>query len=340
MYKNLTFIFIACLFFNTVSVMSQETVDIPEAPQSLEFKLLEKCIHFFNERSFEKADLLLDQVIRNYPSSYRAYYMKFKIKDTIGEEDGLYFLKKAVMLYNAQKDMKILSVPDMNQEFFTELNTYLSAHTLSYKFYLEANEFLKKGKWLKAVSSLENAIKTKKRAEYYFKLGDVYVDLNEKHSAMKYYADGLTLKPGNVKTRVKLIHLYKDTGDYNNAYQEAKILMKLQGSNSLIKKMYDELSNRVNRNNFSKNLPLPQDMNKILVNKIVGRTLYLKYNGNFQEKIQDLVFKKHHIYDKNTGDTIGKILISSVDRKGLFKALLLGNSNEIKIGDYITNHVD
>ncbi len=340
MYRKLTLFFVVCLFFNTVSVMGQEMLDIPEVPQTLEFKLLEKCIHYFNERKYDKADLLLNQVIRNSPSSYRAYYMKFKIKDTIGEEDGLYFLKKSVILYNAQKNMKILSVPDMNKEFFTELNLYLNANTLSYKFYLEAIEFLKKGQWMKAVKSLEDAIKTKKRSEYYFKLGDIYVDINEKHSAMKYYADGLALSPENVKSRVKLIQLYKEFGNYQTAYQEAKKLFKLQGNNSFIQKMYEELSNRVNKNNFAEKSPLPQNINKIKVMKITGRNIYLKYNGNFQEKIRDLVFKKHQIYDKNTGDAKGKILISSVDRKGLFKALALGNYNGIKIGDYINSNVD
>lgn len=303
--------------------------------EDYEASLLNKCINFYNEKMYSKADLLLDTVIKNFPSSYRAYYLKFKIKEISGADDGLYYLKKSIMLYKASNEKKEIKVPDMNQSFFKDINNYLNSNSLSYKFYLKANENLKNGNWVKAIDNLEEAIKTKKRSEYFFKLGDVYVDMGEKHTAIKYYKDGLVLEPENCKTRIKLVELYKEFGDMNSAYFQAKRLMNINPDNLLIKKMYEKLSKRINKNNFQPKVNEISDFLKVPVIKFNNRTVYLKYNGNFQEKIKDFVFKKHKVYDKITGEVVGTVLISSVNKNGVFKGIILKANDNFSIGDYI-----
>lgn len=321
-------------------VFSQQTLT-EEAKETLESSLMKKCISFYNEREYDKAMLLLDQVIRNSPSSYKAFYLKFRIKETLGEEDGLYYLKKAVLLYNSEKKAKTIdSPPEMDGKLFEEINSYLNAHTLSYKFYLQGLDFLKKGDWMKAIASLEDAIGAKKRSEYYFKLGDIYVDINEKQSAVRYYSDGLALTPSDVKVRIKLLQLYKDSGDFQSAYQQARILKDLQSDNELILKMYDDLSGRINTRNSGDLTPDPIESGNIMVEKVSGKTIYFKYKGDFHEKIRALVFKKHVVYDKDSKEAKGRVLISSVDKNGLFKALSLENLKNIEIGDYIKSNVD
>ncbi len=187
---------------------------------------LKKVNIYLNSGSIIEAEEEIKCILSKYPKNLRAINLKNKInkiKNEINHSNKPVVDYKSNQIIYSNHNLKSLVNLFKNRQYQTLLdniplmikkdpNEYLL-------WYLEGLSYMKIGKNIDAISSLETALKLKpSNHEIYNHMGLCYKLIGNYESAQKYFEHSLALKKDDFSTTINLANLLKDKKNMTSHY--------------------------------------------------------------------------------------------------------------------------